>query len=45
MYKKDIFKKLDAKYNTHLYSGLLGYVMRYFHRQLEKFNRKKAVNK
>ena len=43
MYKKDIFKKLDAKYNTHLYSGLLGYVMRYCHRQLEKFDRKKNI--
>ena len=45
MYKKDIFKKLDAKYNTHLYSGLLGYVMRYCHRQLEKFDRKKKYSK
>ena len=25
MYKKDEFKKLDAKYNTHLYTGLLGF--------------------
>ena len=45
MYKKDIFKKLGAKYNTHLYSGLLGYVMRYCHRQLEKFDRKKKYSK
>jgi SAM-dependent methyltransferase len=45
MYKKDIFRKLDAKYNTHLYSGLLGYVMRYCHRQLEKFDRKKKYSK
>ena len=45
MYKKDIFKKLDAKYNTHLYTGLLGHVMRYCHRQLEKFNGKKKYSK
>ena len=45
MYKKDAFKKLDAKYNTHLYTGLLGYAMRYSHRQLEKFNRKKKYSK
>ena len=45
MHKKDIFKKLDAKYNTHLYTGLLGYVMRYCHRQLEKFNGKKKYSK
>ena len=45
MYKKDAFKKLDAKYNTHLYTGFLGYAMRYSHRQLEKFNRKKKYSK
>ena len=45
MYKKDAFKKLDAKYNTHLYTGLLGYAMRYSHRQLEKFNGKKKYSK
>ena len=40
MYKKDAFKKLDAKYSTHLYTGLLGYAMRYCQRQLEKFDKK-----
>ena len=45
MYKKDAFKKLDAKYNTHLYTGLLGYAMRYSHRQLEKFVGKKKYSK
>ena len=45
MYKKGAFKKLDAKYNTHLYTGLLGYAMRYSHRQLEKFNGKKKYSK
>ena len=45
MYKKDEFKKLDVKYNTHLYTGLLGFAMRYCHRQLEKFNRIKKYSK
>ena len=45
MYKKDAFKKLDARYNTHLYTGLLGYAMRYSHRQLEKFNGMKKYSK
>ena len=45
MYKKDEFKKLDAKYSTHLYTGLLGFAMRYCHRQLENFNKKKKYSK
>jgi len=45
MYKKDEFRNLDAKYNTHLYTGLLGYALRYSHRQLEKFNGKKKYSK
>jgi|TARA_B100002003_G_C14138989_1_gene547772 SAM-dependent methyltransferase len=45
MYKKDKFKKLDAIYSTHLYTGLLGFIMRYCHRQLENFNRKKKYSK
>ena len=45
MHKKDKFKKLDEKYNTHLYSGLIGYLMRYCHRQLEKFDGKKKYSK
>ena len=45
MYKKDAFKKLDAKYNTHLYTGLLGYAMRYCQRQLEKFDKKEKYSK
>ena len=45
MFKKDKFKKLNAKYNDHLYTGLLGFAMRYCHRQLEKFNRKKKYSK
>jgi len=45
MFKKDEFRKLDAKVDTHLYTGLLGYAMRYSHRQLEKFNGKKKYSK
>jgi len=45
MYKKDEFKKLDAKYNTHLYTGLIGVAMSYCHRHLEKFNKKEKYSK
>ena len=45
MYKKDEFNKLGKKYNTHLYTGLLGFAMRYSHRELEKFNGKKKYSK
>ena len=45
MYKKEKFKKLDSKYNTHLYTGLNGYFMRYCHRQLEKFNKKEKYSR
>jgi len=45
MYKKGVFKKLDDKYSTHLYTGLCGFAMRYCHRQLENFNREKKYSK
>ena len=45
MHKKEAFKSLHSKYNTHLYTGLYGYVMRYCHRQLETFNKKKKYSK
>ena len=45
MYKNEKFKKLDSKYNTHLYTGLNGYFMRYCHRQLEKFNKKEKYSR
>ena len=46
MYKKEIFRNLDKKYSSHLYSGLLGILMRYCHRKLEDFqNVKKHYNK
>ena len=46
MYKKEIFRDLDKKYNSHLYSGLLGILMNYCHRKLEIFqNKKNSYNK
>ena len=45
MLKKEEFNNLASKYNTHLYTGLYGYVMRYCHRQLENFKRKKKYPK
>ena len=45
MLKKELFKDLASKYNTHLYTGLYGYAMRYCHRQLENFNREKKYSK
>ena len=41
MYKKEIFRDLDKKYNSHLYSGLLGILMKYCHRKLEVYKSKK----
>ena len=41
MYKKEIFRNLDKKYNSHLYSGLLGMLMNYCHKKLENFKNKK----
>ena len=37
MYKKDIFRELDKKYNSHLYTGFLGILMNYCHKTLENF--------
>ena len=46
MYKKELFRQLDKKYNSHLYTGLLGILMDYCHNKLEKFKfRNKTFNK
>ena len=45
MYKKDKFRNLDKKYNSHLYTGLLGILMNYCHRKLENFNKKDGYDK
>ena len=39
MYKKDIFKNLDQKYNSHLYTELQGFFMKYGHKKLENFKK------
>jgi len=44
MYKKEIFRNLDKKYNSHLYSGLLGVLMNYCHKKLENFKKKLLNN-
>ena len=45
MYKKEIFRDLDKKYNSHLYSGLLGVLMNYCHKKLEIFKKKNNYDK
>tara|TARA_B100000579_G_C22826362_1_gene853358 strand:- start:714 stop:1385 length:672 start_codon:yes stop_codon:yes gene_type:complete len=45
MYKKEAFRDLDKKYNSHLYSGLLGIVMDYCHKKLEIFKKKNSYDK
>jgi phosphatidylethanolamine/phosphatidyl-N-methylethanolamine N-methyltransferase len=46
MYKKEIFRDLDKKYNSHLYTGLLGILMNYCHKTLENFKlRNKSFDK
>ena len=45
MYKKESFRELDKKYNSHLYSGLLGVLMDYCHKKLENFNKKDSYDK
>ncbi len=39
MHKKDIFRDLDKKYNSHLYTGLQGFFMKYGHKKLENFRK------
>tara|TARA_Y100001970_G_C14104989_1_gene787596 strand:+ start:153 stop:827 length:675 start_codon:yes stop_codon:yes gene_type:complete len=45
MYKKDNFRNLDKKYNSHLYTGLLGILMNYCHKKLEVFQKKDSYDK
>ena len=35
MYKKEIFRDLDKKHKSHLYTGLQGFFMKYGHKKLE----------
>ena len=45
MYKKEIFRELDKKYNSHLYTGFLGILMNYCHKKLENFKKKETYDK
>ena len=45
MYKKEAFRELDKKHDTHLYSGLQGYIMKNGHRNLENLNKKSHHDK
>ena len=45
MFKKEIFKNLTSRYNSHAYSGLMGFFMNQCHRQLEKFDFPKNISK
>ena len=45
MYKKENFRNLDKKYNSHLYTGLLGILMNYCHKKLEVFRKKDSYDK
>ena len=40
MYKKEIFRKLDKKHDSHLYTGLQGFFIKNGHRKLEDFKKK-----
>ena len=39
MYKKELFRKLDRKHDSHLYTGIQGFFIKNGHRQLEKFKK------
>ena len=40
MYKKEIFRKLDKKHDSHLYTGLQGFFIKNGHHKLEDFKKK-----
>ena len=45
MFKKTIFNNLTSKYNSHAYSGLMGFFMNHCHKHLEKFDFPKNISK
>ena len=45
MFQNDQLKKLDNRYNSHAYTGLMGLFMRYCHEQLEKVEFPKNISK
>ena len=42
---KNQFQKLEEKYNSHAYQGLMGIFMKYCHEQLEKIEFPKNISK
>ena len=45
MFKKENFKKLDKRYKSHAYEGLMGFFMKICHKNLEKYNFPKNISK
>lgn len=45
MFKKEKFKNLDQKYKNHAYEGLMGFFMKYCHKNLEKVKFPKNISK
>ncbi|MDC0618148.1 class I SAM-dependent methyltransferase [Candidatus Pelagibacter sp.] len=45
MFKKKIFTRLTPEYNSHAYSGLMGFFMNRCHKQLEKFDFPNNISK
>ncbi len=45
MFKKENFKKLDNKYKSHAYEGLMGFFMKICLKNLEKYNFPKNISK
>ena len=45
MFKKNIFKNLSSRYNSHAYSGLMGFFMKKCHEDLEKFKFQNKISK
>ena len=45
MFKKENFKKLDNKYKSHAYEGLMGFFMKICHKNLEKYDFPKNISK
>lgn len=42
MYKKEIFRNLDSRHDSHLYTGLQGFFIKNGHKDLEKFTKQKS---
>ena len=45
MFQKNQLQKLDKRYNSHAYTGLMGIFMKYCHQQLEKIEFPENISK